>query len=242
MRSPIVACFVLAFGASFTLAQYSSPQLHNGTTFVASVDHAIRASHAKPGDQVDLRVAQPFLLNGEVIPQGAKIKGHVVVARRVDKKAKLDSLLAIVADEISWKKKSVAVRAWIVGFGSVRVSTGNGKEKLRMDQRVRAIMSETTDRPASTLGRGRRGPELFGASAPIATSTTYDPSAFVQDLRIARNPASNIGTLLVHDDGDVYLPKSLLILMEQIEVSDPSSEASPTERPASPSIGIPLPQ
>ncbi len=225
MRSPIVLIAVLLFAARSTLAQYSSPQLHNGTTFVASVDHSIRASHAKPGDAVDLRVAEPFLLNGEVVPVGAKIKGHVVIARKVDKKAKLDSLLAIVADEISWRKKSVAVKAWIIGFGSVRVSAGDRNEKntVGLDQRTRAILAETTDHPMSTLASRRHGSEAFAAYEPMAATTTYDPAAFVRDLKVVRKPGNNVGAVLLHDDGDIYLPNSLLVLMEEIDVGDSSS-------------------
>jgi hypothetical protein len=220
MRSPKVLLVLLLFATRFTLAQLSDPQLHNGMTFVASVDHSIRASHAKPGDPVNFRLAQSFLLNGDVVPEGAKITGHIVVARKVDKKTKLDSLLAIVADEISWKKKSVSIRAWVVGFGSVRFSAavGNEEARARLDPRMKAIMAETTDRPAPIpVGQSQE----FGGAAgsAFAATTVYDPTAFVRDLKVVRNPEKRLGTLLVHDDGDIYLPKSLLVLMEQIDSS-----------------------
>ncbi len=213
----LVAFLFLAMCSSF--AQFSESQLRNGSTFVASVDQSIRSSHAKPGDRAEFKVAQPFVLNGEVIPAQAKVLGHVVVARKGDKKSNLDSLLAVVADSVSWKKKTVRMSAWIVAFGSRKVSASRGgeNETLRLDPRSRAIMAETTDRPSSATGRSW-GPKEFQATSP--NQTVYDPVGFVRDIRILRKPIPTLGTLLLHDDGDVYLPKGLLVLMEQIAVAE----------------------
>lgn len=220
MLSPraLVLCVFLA--ASCSVAQFSDSQLRNGSTFIASVDHSIRASHAKPGERVQFKVAQAFLLNGEVIPARARVVGHVVTARKGDKKSNSHALLAVVADSVSWKKKSVRLSAWIVAFGSrkVSVSRGTENERVLLDPRSRAIMAETTDRPSSAHSGRSRARNEFQAAPPSAT--VYDPAGFVRDIRIVRMPNPTVGTLLSHDDGDVYLPKGLLVLMEQIKVAE----------------------
>lgn len=222
MRPRMVLVFLLLFADGFTLAQYSSPQLRSGETFVASVDHSIRASHAKPGDRAEFRVAQPFLLNGEVVPEGARIAGHVVVVRKLDKNAKLESLLAIVTDRISWKKKSVALSAWIVGFGSVKISKTdrNDVTGAKLGTRMAARMAETTDRPLNTSRNEFKGLDPFTSFDPAVGNIRYDPAGFIGDIRILRKPTKKIGALLVHDDGDIYLPKTLLVMLEQIEVDN----------------------
>lgn len=217
---------LLLLGTSCCFAQFSDPQLRDGTTFVASVDHSVRASHAKPGDHVQFRVAQPFMLGGEVVPEGAKISGQVVVARKVDKKTKLDSLLAIVADHIAWKKRSVRVSAWIVGFGSIKFSKRDPLTSLgaKIGPRTMAKMNETTDHLNSNPREGGQplGPDIFTTLDPEAGSTTFDPAVATRDIRLVRKPFKSVGTILMHDDGDIYLPKELLVMMEQMDLVDPS--------------------
>ncbi len=212
-------------GALCCFAQFSDPQVRDGTTFTASVDHSIRASHAKPGDHVQFRVVQSFMLGGEVVPEGAKISGQVVVARKVDKKAKLDSLLAVVANNISWKKRSVRISAWIVGFGSVKYSRRDALTSLgaRIGSKNIAKSTETTDRPNSNLSHNSvpLGPEMFTTFDPDAGSTMFDCAGAVRDIRLIRKPYKGVGAMLIHDDGDVYLPKYLLVMMEQMTVEDP---------------------
>lgn len=218
-RLTVLVAFVF-LAASCSVAQFSDSQLRNGSTFAASVENSIRASHAKPGERVQFKVAQAFLLNGEVIPARAKIIGHVVVARMGEEKSNSPALLSVVADSVSWKKKSVRLSAWIIAFGARKVSGGRGTddESLRLDRRGRAIMAETTDRPSSANSSRSWAPKEFEATSPNAT--VFDPRGFVRDIRIVRKPNPNLGTLLLQDDGDVYLPKGLLVLMEQIEVSE----------------------
>lgn len=190
------------------------------------MDRSIRASHAQVGDRVQLRVVQPFLLGGEVVPEGAKISGQVVIARKVDKKAKLDSLLAIVANTISWKKKSARLSAWIVGFGSVKFSKRDPLTSLgaKIGSKNMAKITETTERPSSTRSQNSMplGPEMFTTFDPDAGSTMFDSAGAVRDIRLVRKPYKSVGTMLVHDDGDVYLPKYLLVMMEQMKIEDPS--------------------
>lgn len=206
-----------------------SPQLfsqsNSGTTFVASMNQSLRASRAKRGDYVEFRVVQPFIFKGDVIPEGAKISGHVVVARKVDKKAKLDSQLAVVAEEVSWKQKSVRLSAWIVGFGSIKFSTQDAHQRpeMRLGQRMRRKMKEELDRVNSNGDPMATDAGLFTRSDPDAGSTYYDLARVVRDIRLLRKPQKDIGTLLLHDDGDIYLPRDLLVLMEQIDTVDPPS-------------------
>ncbi len=219
MRSCKVFVVLSLIAIPYSFAQFSDPQVHVGTTFVASVDRSIRASHAKAGDGVEFRVAQPFLLGGEVVPRGTKISGHVVLARKLDKKAKLESLLAIVADRIAWKKRSFSVKAWIVGFGSIKVSKTDRNNGMggTFGARMAARMAETTDRPMPPSTK-----ESLTASDSTAGNITYDPAAFVGDIRILRKPSKDIGTVLVHDDGDIDLPKTLLVMLEQIDINSGS--------------------
>lgn len=221
LRLRVLVAFMF-FAACCSVAQLSDSQLHNGSTFVASVENSVRASHAKPGERVEFKVAQAFLLDGEVIPARAKIVGHVVVAHKGDKKSNVHSMLAVVADSVSWKKRSARLSAWIVAFGSrkVSVSRGSENETFRLDPRSRAIMSETTDRPSFANSSRSWAPKEFEASSPSAMM--YDPAGFVRDIRIVRKPNPSLGTLLLHDDGDIYLPKGLLVLMEQIELPETS--------------------
>lgn len=221
MCSPVIA---LLFAASFTLAQSSSPQLHNGTIFIASVDHSIRASRAKPGDTVHLKVAQPFLSNGAVVPKGAKIKGHVVVVRNVDKTNNSEALLAIVADNVSWKTRSIKLCAWIVGFGSIKFSKANPYQNERMifGRRMMDKMTKAADRSDAKYLNAPASPEVFTTFDRDFGSTKYDFARVTRHFRLVRKPQKSIGTILVHDDGDIQLQKDLLVLMEEIDLGDPS--------------------
>ena len=171
-------------------------------------------------------VAQAFMLGGEVVPEGAKISGQIVVARKLDKRAKLDALLAIVADHVSWKKKSVRISAWIVGFGGIKFSTRDPLSSLgsRIGPSVMAKLKETTEHPNSTPREGAfpQGPEMFTTFDPEAGSTKFDFAGAVRDLKLVRKPYKAVGTMLMHDDGDVCLPRDLLLMMEQMETGPES--------------------
>src|SRR5512146_1552963 len=221
IRFSPVLFIVLIVTAEFTPAQPSEiSTLHTGASFVASLDRSIQSSSCKDGDAISLRVVQSFLLGQEVVPAGAQVSAHVVIARKYDKQAGTEAVLGIAADQVSWKQKSIPVHAWIVGFVSRKVTTvyygvdrvGTGVDRSWWDK-----LNETTDRPIPDSPYQTLGRKEFSTVDPNAHTIKLGANTFVGHLKVRRRPSTKVGAALVHDDGDVKLPKGLLVVMEQIE-------------------------
>lgn len=73
---------LLSAGLSFAQASPASPaSLAPQTTLPVTFMKAVSADHAKAGDLVEAKTMQPVLLsNGQEIPRGAQVLGHVVRA------------------------------------------------------------------------------------------------------------------------------------------------------------------
>jgi hypothetical protein len=137
-------------------------------------------------------------------------------------------LLSVVADTISWKKRSVRISGWIVGFGSIKFSTPDSRQSAAMglSRKMMEKMRATADRTNPKYNMPIV-PEVFTTFETDAGNTTYDSARFVRDLKLLRRPEKSIGTMLVHDDGDIYLPRDLLVLLEEIDTGNSASDQEP---------------
>jgi hypothetical protein len=224
--SPVLF-IVLIVTAEFTAAQSSGiAGLPKGPSFVASLDRSIQSSDCKNGDAVSLRVVQSFLLGQEVVPAGARVSAHIVIARKYNKQARTEAVLGISADQVSWKQKSIPLHAWIVGFVSRKITTayyGVDRVGADVDRSWWDKLNETTDRPIPDSTHQTLGTREFSTLDPNANTIKLGANTFVGHLKVRRKPSTTIGAALVHDDGDVKLPKGLLVVMEQIETGASAS-------------------
>ena len=224
--SPVLF-IVLIITAEFTPAQPSEiSALPAGASFVASLDRSVQSFNCKSGDAVSLRVGQSFLLGQEVVPAGAQVSAHIAIARKYDKQAGTEAVLGIAADQVSWKQKSIPVHAWIVGFVSRKVTTvyyGVDRFGTDIDRSWWDKLNETTDRPVPDSTYQALGRKEFSTVDPNAHTIKLGASTFVGHLKVRRKPFPTIGAALLHDDGDVKLPKGLLVVMEQIETGASAS-------------------
>ena len=81
MKLPVFAAIAL-FSSPFVIAQTSSPALLTpGTTLPIRFDHSIDANHVHTGDAISAKTTQQVrLANGQTLPAGAHVIGHVTTA------------------------------------------------------------------------------------------------------------------------------------------------------------------
>jgi hypothetical protein len=92
--------------SSVPLTTSSASDLAAGTTICAALANSIDAKKAKPGDAIVARITLPLLSHGKVIiPNGAKITGHVAWAMARSRGSD-DSELGIVFDRAVLKDGS----------------------------------------------------------------------------------------------------------------------------------------
>jgi hypothetical protein len=80
MKVPLFAA-IAVFSTSFAMAQVSSATLSPGTTLPIQFERGIDSSHARTGETVVAKTTQQVrLANGQVLPAGAHVTGHVLMA------------------------------------------------------------------------------------------------------------------------------------------------------------------
>ena len=120
MRLPVLPLSALAFALTVS-AQNNLPTTATsepGTLFLpVTLEKTLRVEKSHPGDRVNMRLAEPVLFtHGVVLPEGARLRGQVIEARKLD--GEHASRLAIVVDRAEWKGNAVSLHAFLSGVMS----------------------------------------------------------------------------------------------------------------------------
>ena len=121
---------------------YNSPNaVPEGTRFIATLDDKLDTKKLKPGKKFKMNLAEDLTTpNGQVIPRGKKIKGHV---SSIDRGFRGRMLLSF--DQIETKHGWIPLMATVTGVPGehgVTQSTGNeGEIQRRGTDKTRAIES-----------------------------------------------------------------------------------------------------
>jgi hypothetical protein len=180
----IVAAGIL--GASMAVAQTQSPQkaptaqmpapaqtqanaenLPAGAPIDVALNKSLNAKKAKPGDPVTARVTQNTETNGKVIiPEGARLEGHVTAAS-ARSKGDANSSLGIVFDKAVLKHGEtvpVNVSVQAIALPQSEATAQNGSN-TNMD-----AMSST---PSAGMGRGAMASQPQGQMNPNPAPGSY---------------------------------------------------------------------
>lgn len=96
--------------------------VRSDTTFPVELRHTIRASSAKAGDPVELRLLEPVLIgDGIVVPANASLLGDVVFARSGEVDTP-HSMLRIRVQTLRWPRGEVRLNAVVGGIYFARSS------------------------------------------------------------------------------------------------------------------------
>ncbi|WP_213805246.1 hypothetical protein [Granulicella sp. dw_53] len=174
MKLPVFTA-IAVFSASFAMAQASPATLLSpGTTLPIQFERSIDTNHSHTGDTVSAKTTQQVrLANGEILPAGAHVTGHVVTSNAFtfDKTpyAKQPvSTLAIHFDSIESKGKTLPLQVYVRAMADpVTVWDAQRPKATDMDplstttqiggDQVVPSQSEVTSRDGDTVGYRKRG-------------------------------------------------------------------------------------
>jgi hypothetical protein len=110
---PLIAAVIASTAASTAIAQGSPNTLAVGTTLPIQFEHGIDSNHTHTGETIAARLSQLVLLgNGQTLPAGSRVTGHVVDVRgfafdKTPYAKQAPSSLAIQFDSIEVKGESI---------------------------------------------------------------------------------------------------------------------------------------
>jgi hypothetical protein len=173
MKLPVFTA-IAVFSTSFAMAQVSPATLLSpGTTLPIQFARSVDASHAHAGDAVSAKTTQQVrLANGQMLPAGAHVTGHVVVASafRFDQTPyakQQTSTLAIRFDSIESKGTTLPLRVYVRAMAdpitawdaqrpkSTDLDSLSTTTQIGGDQVVPS-QSEVTSQDGDTVGYRRR--------------------------------------------------------------------------------------
>jgi len=116
---PILFTIIVAFSAQLAVGQATTPLLSPRTTLPISFDRGIDSNHVHVGDAISAKTTQPVnLSNGQTIPAGSKVIGHVTTSSAFDFDAtpyakQRQGALAIHFDSIDNQGKSLPLNVYV---------------------------------------------------------------------------------------------------------------------------------
>lgn len=117
----LAACATLSAQQSLPRDTARSTELRQGAEFPVEVRRTVSAKKAHAGEVVEFTTIEAVLAGPKlVIPENARIVGHVVDARPLDNKQY--SVLRFIIDEIRWKQNSAPMKAVIAGIGRRQIN------------------------------------------------------------------------------------------------------------------------
>ncbi len=192
------------------------PAVSDNTTFPVSLARKISTAKLSVGDEIGFRSESAMLVAKTVVPAGALFHGRVTYVQMFDNEPGKESRLAILVHEVTWKKVSLPLRAWLVGWGSRRLKLNNTNNSDRMGG-VTASTAETFNNSSPALnssGAVRPPTEFAAASAPNSTRIDYSP--YTQGVRIFRYTDRAKGVMFVRAEKNIEFPADMPLLLQQI--------------------------
>jgi hypothetical protein len=183
----------------------------NNLTIPVELNKGIKADKAHPGDEVHLRMAEAVLAGkGVVIPDGAKLYGHIL--RASPAKDGKHSHLSIMIERAEWKGHTLPLHAFVVGWGRRRrvVMGANGCGPEPTDNSPRRIRGGTTAGITTSAGPT----DCDDASKSYSFGSDYLASG----INIFKNPRS--GATVLVSSKNIHLPGGMLLLLRNVSEGD----------------------
>jgi hypothetical protein len=230
---PLLALLLTSQLLIFDLLGQETPRVHrappapHATTFPVWLMRKVDAKKIRVGDEIRFKSYSGFLIGKTVIPS-AIFCGRVVYVQRPDENEERESRLGIVVEQVKWKSSSLWLNAYIVGFGSYRVTTENLGKNRQPDW--------FENRPPGTSEFEQSSGSTPPANVKRRFSTDFDLDSLRsigenrRDVRTLDYSESITGvyilqttvdgkhrTILVRRDKNIVLPKYLPVMLEQID-------------------------
>jgi len=174
MKLPVFTAIAVLF-TSFAIAQVTpTPALFPETTLPIQFTRSVDASHAHAGDAVSAKTTQQVrLADGQMLPAGAHVTGHVVTASpfafvKTPYAKQQASTLAVRFDSIESKGKSLPLQVYVRAMADpITVWDAQRPKSTDLDSlstttqiggdQVVPSQSEVTSQDGDTVGYRRRG-------------------------------------------------------------------------------------
>ena len=228
MRILVLPLSALAIALTAT-AQNSPPSTSTsepGMLFLpVSLEKTLRVEKSRPGDRVNFRLVEPVLFgHGVVLPEGTRLRGQVIEARKLDREP---SRLAIVVEQAEWKGNAFPLHAFISGILKVReVRQAKSADWRCLQYGERTGMGPRVDKYPRSQGPSVSRP-LNCSSNPLAVSeerVTRDRGADLKDVVLHRNFHDG-STLLFSHKKNIHLPGGIGLMLQNVPVDESASAA-----------------
>lgn len=174
MKLPVFTA-IAVFSTSFAMAQVSSVQLLSpGTTLPIQFERSVDTNHVHTGDAISAKTTQQVRLpNGQMLPAGAHVAGHVVTASafvfdKTPYAKQQASTLAIRFNSIASEGKTLPLRVYVRAMADpITVWDAQRPKSTDLDplstttqiggDQVVPSQSEVTSQDGDTVGYRRRG-------------------------------------------------------------------------------------
>jgi hypothetical protein len=173
MKFPVFAV-IAVFSAPFAVAQGSPVTLSPGTTVPIQFERSVDSNHARTGDVVAARTTQQVhLANGQILPAGAHVTGHVLSANaftfdKTPYAKQQSSILTIRFDSIDSQGGTLPLRVYVRAMADpLTVWDAERPKATDMDplstttqiggDQVTPSQSEIISQDGDTVGYNRRG-------------------------------------------------------------------------------------
>lgn len=199
MKLPVFAA-IAAFSTSFATAQVSTQTLAPGTTLPIQFERSIDSNRVHAGDAVVAKTIQQVrLANGQVMPAGAHVTGHVVTASaftfdKTPYAKQQASTLTIHFDSIESKGGTLPLNVYVRAIAEpLTVSEAQNPKSTDLDSlstttqiggdQVVPSQSEVKSQDGDTVGYNRRGGVYAHLISAVGNGpTTCDASDTEQSM------------------------------------------------------------
>lgn len=207
-----LSALLCALSSLFAQVQSMPAGQYSSDLYIPTIlQNTIKVEKVRAGDEVRFESAEAVLLHdGLVLPEGAKLYGHVRQSEAIESSA--ESRLSIEIDRAEWRHNKMPLHAFISGVGLLRqvVNQPANTRCSGYDPDVQAQPQGPTspEHPDCSMG--------WLQNRAVVRDIDFN----LEDLRLQTNVRDG-STTLISAKKNVHLPGGLLLMLHNVPVKDP---------------------